>query len=230
MTPAQKVQTLKEYSEVLNSKTGGRFSDFCTANNLCPECLGSLLTRNGESACSQCGLVVEREVPKETWIGDDHMTVHKLAFGNNTGNSLQRKGLFRVLARDGNQVAHLPIRSKTVAVETIRFEHPQVAYMLAIGSQLCEVYGFEKHGVSKNLIFTNKLGKIIRTVGSYITYANMRFPLAVITRACFLLAFNYTKADRAPDQQELGVPTLLLYKTQRIYEERNLLQQKYPNQ
>lgn len=174
----------------INTKTNGRFIDFCIENFLCPECFSDLQERDEELVCTTCGFVVNSLNPEVSIPFDEPKTpVNALAFGHGEGGTLGARGTFCVLAQ-ANGVSDLPIRAKHISTITLKVDHPKIMAMLRFGRLLAHEWGFDEHGKLKSIIFSNSLGRLIRKVGAYIVLSEWHVPIRKVVEGCFALTLK----------------------------------------
>jgi hypothetical protein len=210
----------------IDALTQGSVSQVIQEFDLCPFCFGSLITDGeGERTCSKCGSVAYEETPTVRdgfWIGDTHSPVNALCIGHGLGGTLQLKGRWCVLDRVSNDRPdlpnNLPVRGRST---DLRVEHVKIEAMLRRGSMLCNAYGFGVHSDRKSVVFSNLLGKIIRSVGAYAILSGSRANTGVLADSCFFATYKYADFTKYPSvgwMDELGVNSNSVESVQRIYE------------
>lgn len=217
--------------EILKKRLGKAFEEFLVEYDICPECLGDLIVRDGEKVCRKCGLAytcvnVENRIP----FTETRTPTNLLAYGKNLGGTIRLKGIWCLLA-DQHDNRHLPLRAKFVNIMAQTVDHPKIAKMLEIGSRLCEqvwtiptgtgypaVVFFGNHRDPEAVKFSNLLGRIIRLVGAYVVLANTKFSTQKITKACFVLALQLTRNPYTfMIMKQLGIEETTLRAVARIY-------------
>ena len=215
--------------QVLRERLGENFTSFLIENDICPECLGNLTVKDSEKVCVKCGLVCGRVFQARIPFNETRTPTNLLAFGKNLGGTIQTKGIWALLANEKNN-KHLPLRARFLSIMAHTTDHPKIARMLQVGSELCEtrfnfnlgdytveIY-FGDHTNPENIKFTNLPGKIIRRVGAYVVLANTRFGLRKIAKACFILALHQIRHPYTFFiQKKLEIPEHVVQAVSKIY-------------
>lgn len=208
--------------KTINAATRGDLESFLVGHDLCSVCLENgvvsrLRLRNGERVCIECGYVPEQvDFSNRIPFGNVRTPVNQLAFGRGLGNTLWSKGRFFVLAH-GIGTHDLPIRSKQISIITRTVDPPKIMRMLRLGSKLCHDWGFDSHKERKSVIFSNDLGRMLRTIGADIIMRNEQVSLPQVVKACFVLKLKAMGGAYVDAMEKLGVDVGLLGQIEQRY-------------
>ena len=178
--------------------------------NVCLECGGRLVERDGEFICSKCGLVWSDGFSPGEQIPFDGETLRKgyyeshwnpgssLSF-EKVGTSMSRLQLARIIAVNGTK--DLPIRA--IHLKTISKPYNNVVLgVLSRGSQLLRKYGF-----GENHVFAEYLGRVLRRLAILRVLDNRLFRVKWLVNAAFCYTFKKLYPERKLDKimEELKV-------------------------
>ena len=195
----------------INTLTRGEYSvlkeeeeKLLLSYHICPCCLEEnqisfLDRRNGETVCVECGYVPPEHLYSSNLpFGYAGSPVNSLAYGNGLGDTLGDKGTFCVLAHSSAYDAdkkNLPMSARFIKIMTSKKEHPKILSLLKMGRNNIVQWGFTNHKATDQVLFSNYLGNMLRSVGSYIILKNLRCNLKRIADACFALTLKDLKGS-----------------------------------
>lgn len=197
---------------------------------VCLDCGASVVLKDDELCCSQCGRVWSEDITLEEDripIEEGNVTAghaeanyspgSELAFGHGLGAGLDGKGLFRILAQGKNGPTDLPLRAMQIRLITSKLEHPTTQTMLGYASALCKDYGLHTNEES-SVLFANMLGKQVRKIaGYYVVRGENAGELRRVVSALFYIFYVAGHPNEAAKLfEKLNLTEKLLYHVQTL--------------
>jgi len=135
---------------------------------------------NGELACRKCGLVRESfSMIHRLPFDQTYQPTNMLTFGKSLGNTLDRWGLLKVLAKGRNGAEDLGIRARQIMVLTSTVEPQSLKNALQHASKALTALGF-----SENHLLSNDVGSVLRKSASWLLLAKRPFHAKELSYAC----------------------------------------------
>jgi len=163
---------------------------------------------NGELACRKCGLVQESfSMVHRLPFDQTYQPTNMLTFGKSLGNTLDRWGLLRVLAKGRNGAADLGIRARQIMVLTSTVEPQSLKNALQHASKTLTALGF-----GENHVFSNEIGSVLRKSAVWLLLAKCKFHSKELADACIYYTFtkyNYV-CDPPPKRNNGTIETNVL--------------------
>ena len=163
---------------------------------------------NGELACRKCGLVRESfSMVHRLPFDQTYQPTNMLTFGKSLGNTLDRWGLLRVLAKGRNGAADLGIRARQIMVLTSTVEPQSLKNALQHASKTLTALGF-----GENHVFSNEIGSVLRKSAVWLLLAKCKFHSKELADACIYYTFtkyNYV-CDPPPKRNNGTIETNVL--------------------
>ena len=156
---------------------------------------------NGELACRKCGLVQESfSLVHRIPFGQTYQPTNMLTFGKSLGNTLDRFGLLRVLAKGRNGAADLGIRARQIMVLTSTVEPQSLKNALQHASKTLIALGF-----GENHVFSNEVGSVLRKSAVWLLLAKCKFHSKELADACIYYTFTkYNYVCNPPPKRNNG--------------------------
>jgi len=198
--------------------TRGTLEVLALETGLCFECGGKLQEKNGELACTGCGVVwgngalEDDHIPFEEDSQSKDFEGHwsppnQLAFNKNLGvNQFLTYGSFCCIAAAVN-TEDLGLRARHLRMLTTRSEHPWIINLLNEGSRICNQFGLHKKD-NRCIEFSNVYGRVLRKLGAFIILQGKHWQeLKKTARAAFIVLYGeFAGKDKAEEaKQQLDV-------------------------
>ena len=184
---------------------------FLTANNLCPECAGTLQQAENEKACTECGLVLgESHFTGTQPFGTSNKISKRIAFEDGLGDTLGLTGIRAMAWKSGEkkpfkctnslcdyegpyvcpkcqkEVNDYPLRANQLVLLSRNFEHPKIRMLKKIGAQRAKDFGFDdRRDGGKDTIFMTYFTDRAKRVAAHYIVQNARVSIQKLADVCF---------------------------------------------
>jgi hypothetical protein len=214
----------------INSETHGQLDDLLLQHSVCSVCafekgeFNKFERKQGRTVCSVCGYEPKENLVVSNAIAfnEDKTPGNNLAFGYGRGGTLQRKGLFCLLAQSnkgtwkcpncGFESDDMPIRAQQTSLIMERNEHPKIMTLLKYGRANAIQWGYDERKSRRGQVFSNYYGRLLRKIGKYIVNENVRVNLHEIANACLAYCLHKLsgedKCEEAVEALKLRVQSL----------------------
>jgi hypothetical protein len=186
---------------------------------LCFECGGKLQEKDGELACTGCGVVWGNGALEDNHIpfGKDSQSKdfeghfsppNQLAFnkGMGTNQFLSRASFCRIVSAAGKE--DLGLRAQHLRHLTNRVEHPWILQLLEQGSRICKDFDLHKEKNNACIRFANEYGRVLRKLGAFLVVRGKHWnELKKTARAAFIVLYREFAGEEKAEEakQQLGV-------------------------
>jgi len=156
---------------------------------------------NGETVCRLCGEVQKTfSTIHRLPMGVSYQPTSEIVFGKGLGNTLDRYGLLRVLAKGRNGAKDLGIRARQIMVLTSTVEPQSLKNALQHASKALIALGF-----GENHVFSNEVGSVLRKSAVWLLLAKCKFHSKELADACIYYTFTkYNYVCNPPPKRNNG--------------------------
>ena len=153
---------------------------------------------NGETVCRRCGEVQKTfSTIHRLPMGVSYQPTSEIVFGKGLGNTLDRYGLLKVLAKGPPGSVDLGVRSRQIRCLVQTVEPPALQRCLGLASKILTKLNFSDNNIEKNVVISNMVGACVRKLYAFLAIAKIPFKSKELVGAAIF--FTLKKCGFWPD-------------------------------